>query len=351
MSNHLEMTDEQRSVLGKVEKLLRLAGSNPNQEEAAAAAKKAQDLLLAYNLDAAALGGSDADGKRSEEKLQGGFYKFERDLWYAISEINFCLYWTSSDWIERPEKDRKRKKVQERYSDFAQMYRKQTRHHLVGRKVAVMSTKFMADYLLSTIDRLTYDFISQGLPRNMEGKVVGLSGGLRSRRATSFREGVAEVVAGKLWDRRNDQIAEERKKAREERERFEASGASSSTAVSISSVRQSERDANMDAIYGEGYSARTAAAAAERARALKEAEQAYTAWAAAHPEEAKAEEEKRRKEEKKRSSRSTGRGSRGGKVDKDYDSGAYWAGRAAGKDVGIDPQAEHSSAPKKIGRS
>jgi hypothetical protein len=348
MTNALALDEEQLAIIPRIEKLLRLAGSNPNQAEAASAAAKAQELLLAYNLDEAALGGAGEDGRRMEEKLKGGFYEFERRLWYAVAEINFCKYWTSQDWVERPEKDRKRKKVQERYSAFAQMYRKVTRHHLVGKKVSVTSTRMMVTYLLDTIERLTHEYISGGLPRSADGKIEGLSGALRSRRATSYREGIADTVASKLWARRNDQIAEERRKQAEEEKRFREAGLSDSTALTIASVRQSEEDANNDFLYGEGWSAKQRAQRAERARLAKEAEEEYTRWAAEHPEEARKQEEERRKEEKKNANRRTGRGSRGGRVDRDYDSTAYWAGRDKGEEVGIDPQAEHSSAPRKI---
>lgn len=348
MSNAQALDDEQLAIIPKIEKLLRLASSNPNSEEAASAAAKAQELLLAYNLDETALGGAGEDGRRMEEKLKGGFYEFERQLWYAVSEINFCKYWTSQDFVERPEKDRKRKKVQQRYSEFAQMYRKVTRHHLVGKKVSVMSTVLMANYLLQTIDRLTHEYISGGLPRDLDGKLEGLSGALRSKRATSYREGISDEVVSKLWKRRNDQIAQEKAKEMEAEERFRQAGVSDSTALTIASVRQSEEDANNDFLYGEGWSAKQRAQKAERSRLAREAEEAYTAWAASNPEEARKQEEDRRKEEKKQSSRRTGRGSRGGQVGRDYDSTAYWAGRDKGKEVGIDQQAEHSSAPRKI---
>ena len=115
---------------------------------------------------------------------------------------------------------------------------------------------------------------------------------------------------------------------------------------------ESERDKNMDFIYGEGYSAKRRADQAARAAAARAAEEEYTRWAAAHPEEARAEEEKRRKEraalEKKWARR--GRGARGGSSGKQTDHAAYWAGMDAGKTVGLDPQAE-DRRQKRIGRA
>lgn len=353
VANPMDMTDEQRSVLKTVEKLLRLAGHNTNEAEAAAAAAKAQDLLLAYNLSSAAIGSSD-EGRRGQEKLTGGFYQYERDLMSAVAEINFCLHWVSRDWVPRPENEQKHAKVLAFRSRWRQKHIQRHQHHLVGRLVAVRTTEFTMGYLMQTIERLTRDFVSQGLPRSAEDTVVGLSAALRSRRAVNFREGVAESVCDRLWERRRDQLAEERRKERAA-EALRTAGAtgevSSSTAVTISSVRQTEHDANMDVLYGEGWSARQRAAAAERAQKRKEAEEAYTRWAAEHPEEAAAEEKKRREEERKSSRRrwSGGPGSRGGRTREDYrDEGAFAAGREAGKTVGLDPQTEHKSAPRKI---
>lgn len=59
------MTDMNK-IAEKVQKLLNLAGNNPNQEEAQAALLKAQALMAQYNLDMEALNG--------EEKIQ---YSFE----------------------------------------------------------------------------------------------------------------------------------------------------------------------------------------------------------------------------------------------------------------------------------
>lgn len=350
-----QLDDEQLAVLKKVEKLLRLAGSNENAEEAASAAAKAQELLLAYNLDASAIGGADADGQRGKEKLDGGFYEYERNLWTMLAETNFCLYWNQRDWIDRPENEQLHAKVLKMRSYFRQRHIQVRRHHLVGKKVSVMTTKFMAEYLLGTIERLTREFIASDCRTDAEGRIVGLGAALRSRRATSYREGIAATLVDKLWDRRHEQIAEERKAARKaEMAQADAmaKGASSATALTIASVQQSEHDANMDVLYGEGYSAKQRAQAAARAAARKAADEEYTRWAAAHPEEAKKQAEEARKEERKRSNRrySGGAGSRGGATKEDLrDHGAYNAGRVKGQEIGLDPQTSNANAQRKIG--
>lgn len=107
--------------------------------------------------------------------------------------------------------------------------------------------------------------------------------------------------------------------------------ASSSTALTISSVRKSEEDANYDVIYGEGWSARRAARIAAQAAADRAEREAYTKWAAENPEEAaKKEAEARKKERRRRPSY--------GRQEKERDWGAFSAGSEAGAQISLDQQ-------------
>lgn len=135
-----DMTEEQRSVLSRVEKLLRLAGRNTSAEEAASAAAKAQELLLAYNLSAAALGSAD-EGRRGQEALAGGFYEFERDLMTRVADVNFCLHWVAREWVPRPPSDLAHARNL-RKRGYHRTHFKAWRHHLVGRLVSVETCIF-----------------------------------------------------------------------------------------------------------------------------------------------------------------------------------------------------------------
>ena len=137
----------------------------------------------------------------------------------------------------------------------------------------------------------------------------------------------------------------ERERRRAE-ERAAAAGASLETAVTLASVRQSERDGNMDFLYGEGWSARQRQEAADRARRQAEEEAAYTAWAAANPEEAAKKEAERVKEKRQRQ----GRGYSAPR-EKDRDWGAFRRGSTVGKRIGLDQQAEGGRSGAGIGRT
>lgn len=73
-------------VLDKVKKILALAGNNPSEEEAKAAALKAQELLAKYNLTLKDVEGEDASSK---EKLVFQYYETGVDkAWkYDLSSV------------------------------------------------------------------------------------------------------------------------------------------------------------------------------------------------------------------------------------------------------------------------
>jgi hypothetical protein len=326
------ITDEQRRGLDTVEKLLRLAGKNSNEHEAAAATAKAMAMLADLNLTLASVDESgEGGGRRAEEKLVGGFYEFERDLWASIAELNFCLCWHQKSWVKRPPTNaRKAQMIQD---PFRRTHILRGQFKVIGRMHNIAATRGMTEYLLGTIERLTRQRLHE------DGVTEKVNTQLRSRWAVSFREGIAERIAEKLWDRRQEQIADERRAAREAEERrgreADMAGASTETAITLSSLRKTEEYANIDFVMGEGWSAERRYKRAEAARREKEAREEYTRWAAAHPEEAKKQEEERRKAERKRSSRSYGSAPR----EKERDWGAYRAGREVGESVGIDRQA------------
>lgn len=333
-------TDEQRTVIDKVEKLLRLAGKNTNEAEAAAATAKAMELLASYNLDLSSVDETgEGSGRRAEEKLVGGFYEFERDLWSRIADLNYCLCWHQKTWVPRTKFDAKAERIK---NPFRRTHILRGQFKLVGRQVNIAATKAMAGYLLGRIEQLTRDRLSESWGQER------INTQLRTRWAVSYREGIAIRIAEKLWDRRQEQIDERQAAEEAERRAREAgmAGASTATGVTLHTLRKSERDANRDFLYGEVYSARMAALEAERARREREAEEEYTRWAAAHPEEARRQEEERAAKERKRAQRTLR-----GRQEKERDWSAFSAGYAKGDEVGIDPQASGSRASGSIGRT
>lgn len=314
-----ELSPEAIKAVEQVEKLLKLAGKNTNQNEAAAATAKAMELLAKYNLDMSIVeqnSGSSA-GKREDTKFEGGLYQYQRDLWRAVAELNFCLYWNQYTW----DPNKKRRKA-DRYGERKGGYTFQ--HRVVGRKVNVVATRTMSEYLLQAIERLTrerYPEPSQFFTRS----------------ATSFREGLAETVIDKIAERRKHVLKQEQIKARAAKKAADEvarQGVSTATTLTIADVTKTEHDANIDFIYGEGTSARWAAEEAADAERRRRERDEYTRWAKAHPEEARKKEEERRKA--RRSSWNAGMGDGGKK--RDYS--AYYQGMDKGKEISIDPQTD-----------
>lgn len=313
-----DLTSEQRRAIDQIEKLMRVAGKTQNEVEAATFAAKAQDLLTKFNLDMSIVeqNSGASSGKREDTKFEGGLYHYQRDVWEAVAQLNFCMYWNQYNY----DKDKTRKRNRPSFT---------FQHRVVGRTVNVVVTKNMADYLLSAIERVTrerYPEPSQFFTRS----------------ANSFREGLAETVIGKIYDRRRHLLKADMAKERDAKraaEKLEREGVSTATGLTLSTLRKSEHDANTDFIYGEGTSAKWAAQEATAARRAEQKEAEYTVWAKAHPEEAAAKEAERRKERRR-----GGFGRQSYRDSKPKDYGAYYDGQDKGKAISIDPQAERSKS-------
>lgn len=335
---------EAEKAIDVIKKLLNLAAKAGTPEEAASAAAKAQELLLKHNLDAATVDGAKPeDGKRETAKVEGGFYNHSRRLWESVAGLNFCMYWTQSYMVEGI----KQRHVDGPYSPTVRwkglVQRK--RHALIGRIVNTRSTIAMAEYLEQAIERLLGERL-----RNTSGHHF-------SNWAMSFRKGCVATVIEKLDERRRELVDEEelRMKAAERAAQDAASkGHSTSTTMTIAKLASSEYDANVDFYVGEiGYSARKRAermadrAAAAKRRADEEA--AYTAWAAANPEEARAQAEAdRRREARNEAKRKGPRWSAGDRDNTDW--GAFRAGREAARTISIEPQMGGAGGQAKLGR-
>lgn len=87
-----KLTQEQ--LIAKINKIMALAANNPNEEEAASAAAKAQALLAEYNLTHADL--SKADKPMSDtfvfESTKTKRWTWEPGLGLAVAQLYFCAY-------------------------------------------------------------------------------------------------------------------------------------------------------------------------------------------------------------------------------------------------------------------
>jgi hypothetical protein len=308
-------------VMEKIKKLLKLAGNNPNENEAALAMGKAQQLMEQWNLDAGAVErGAEGPGKRQEEMVEGGFYLYQQELWEEIAKLNFCMYWSQKVLRERGP-DGLRRDQQGRIS------RTKRQHRLLGSKLNVATTVAMSQYLEGAIERITKEEFPG---RKLDNYVM------------SFRQGMAYRLCQKLRQRRMDNLAKEQKAAEEALKR---KGVSTATALTLSSLKEQEDAANYDHEYGEGAWAQRKVWRAEAAEEARIRREAHTKWAQENPEAARREEEKRRKADERAARSSSNQ--RFGKVD----DGAFWRGADKAEKVGIDQQMAEKSSVAKIGRA
>lgn len=360
LNTDVELSPEAQNIIDKVEKLLRLAARNTNEAEAASATAKAMDMLADYGISMETVKQNSGEGgRRVDESLKGGHHAFQRDLWRAVAELNFCMYWSMIVPV------RKRKWVPNKTNTgmVAEYTVSNTRQHrVVGKLVNARSTKVMAEYLEQAIDRALQKVCDE------TGK------DFRSKWGNSFREGAADLVIEKIKARRRERMEEDRRKAQEAADAQETAqnegvgeGYSTGRALTVASITESEKEANLDFLYGEGWCAKQRKEEMEReqywAKYYAEQEARQQKWreenpeeAARQDEEARKENERYRKEEERRQAkrdyywRTKGQYTQG-RAAPAYkgDRSAYREGREAARNISIDRQTEGGTKGRAIG--
>lgn len=315
-----DLTADDLKVVDRIQKLLDLAAKNSSPHEAAAAMAKAQALMEQHNLtsDVVQANSKEGMGRREQAKVEGGTFGFQRELWRAVAELNFCVYW-SQKYLTEGTPGEPLSRVKRR------------RHAVVGRTVNVRTTIAMATYLQGAVERA----LDENLKVSEEDK--------HSNYAWSFRKGVAAELVLKLRERRERNDAREQREIKQrmrEAAAARASGASTSRHLTVAEFSKTEHDANMDFVHGEGWSAARAAERAREAKLDKDMQDAYTAWAKENPKAARSAFRFMAEDGK---TYVYGRASYSGNTrstsSENIDYGAFKAGREAGKSIGLDPQA------------
>lgn len=305
--------EQNDTIIRKIQKLLALANNNPNEQEAASATARVQQLLADYNLELAMVtearvagattATSEAEEKREKTRIsRSAQYKWQRKLWKTIAESNFCFYWVAEVFEGKRGTKSTTSKVRVK------------RHMVLGRESNVMSVRILGEYLEDTIERM--------LPFPNSERL--------SRSANSWKEGAVDRLCSRIVAK-----TEEIKRASEA-----ARSSNNCTGLVLADVHQREYEANYDAQYGSGAWARKVAREAEWQKQYEEernkeavivaplVETEKERLARIKREEAEAEksrkywqkkrEQWRRQEEKERAKR---------------DEGAYWSGYEKADDI------------------
>lgn len=345
-----DINDIDQGLVTKILNLLAVANDKRgNENEAANAMRAAQRLADAHNLSLANLdpeARNKSASKRTDTKLGGGLYVWQRELYAAIAKLNHCVHWCAEEDEEGKVSAYAARKYGAQYARDNKMWGKTWRHRLLGSPVNVLATQMMADYLQSTIERLARDYVDNN------PKMYFIQD------AIAFREGASARIIGTINTQREADIAEQRR----QKEAAQARGDGMSLMI-MDDIADIEHAANYDHQHGEGAWARILAgrAAEEAARqkriaAAEEAARIQKAYDEAHPEEAAARKAKEQADweafvkslgkgssrSRSRSYSSTPRERQQTDREARRSSGAYYDGSAAGSKVSLNKQVDES---------
>ena len=288
------MSAEQEQILEKVKKLFALAGNNPNEQEAALALAKAQEILAKYNLSMAQLDEAKEQpagtAPRTKQKVErSAMFAYQRKVWQSLAEANFCVYWSQKLYTNGV------------FSTY--------HHFLIGSEENVVVVRLMGEYVETTINRLC--------PYN-SGKDVNL-----------WKTGCADRIAERLQEKRRGMEEESRQDA-------------GSTAVTVTDVHDRETHANHVFQHGSDswcpcrrcYAVRSARREAERRDVIETISQAV-------PMKAETEAQRRKREEREERQHKKWREKYYRRANQEYErvnSAAYLSGRIKGDEIGLDKQ-------------
>ncbi len=205
-------------VVERIRKTLNLArNGGATEAEAEAAAEMAQKLMRKYNITMAevdAAGSPGHEGSRRTKQAQKGraAYLFQQQLMVACAEVNFCVV------LKVTEYKRGRPYV--------------TGYQLIGREANVIATQALFDYLMTTTERLAFEYVGCDNTQRL------------SRTATSFKEGCAGRIEDRLRERHQQALAEQAEEARKSNSQAPSSGVA--LAVVLQDVARDEADRNTD---------------------------------------------------------------------------------------------------------
>jgi hypothetical protein len=231
-------------LIARIRKMYALSKDGGATEgEADNAARMVQKLCLENNISLAqveSMGGVGEEGSaRTKTGRKGNaMYKFQQTLMAACADVNFVY-----------------QEVSYRYTNG---HRRAKGYVLIGREANVVATQLLFDYLASTCENLGIEYVGGDNRRRM------------SIEALSFKEGCADRIAERLRTRHEEQLAEQKREARQRNAAASHPSAATGTAlvVVMEDYEQAEADRNNDLRLNkpEGYTT------ARRLRATRRSE-------------------------------------------------------------------------------
>ena len=131
--------EDKSKVIDKIRKLLALSES-ANENEAALAAEKAQELLARYNIDLFEVKDVREEQPVERDSSETRSQSWRRQIYHAVAEMYFCKYYYDS--IQRPS------------STSTRGFVRRDLHFLTGQPHNIDVAKMIAAYLCATVMRL-----------------------------------------------------------------------------------------------------------------------------------------------------------------------------------------------------
>ena len=220
--------EEMEIIADKIRKLMASGESKKatNEVEAQIFLDKAQSLLEQHGLSLLELEkmGKKQDHSRSDSRLTGGLYKWQRVLWKDVAETNYCMYWSIKGLTKGSKYE----------------------HRVLGSKLNALVVRQLAEYLQEAVERITRERFENNPNLYF------------SSAANAYREGMADRLARRLRDRMW-QRKQEADKAK----------AADSTALTVADVEDAEYWANQDYMYGWAPGTAAKNAAEQKIRSAK----------------------------------------------------------------------------------
>jgi hypothetical protein len=243
------------SIIARIQKLLILANdAGATEAEAQLAMEKAQAIMSEHNLTMATISAQGGKGTeaRAKEGLDGqAMFDYQRDLMFVIAETNYCYVSVLYKYTRRGNKG--------------------AGYRIIGTESNVASCKIMFEYLMQTINRLVMIEIGNDHRQRM------------SRYAISWCSGCSSRLRERIADRHNKYLAEQKKKADEEKRKAQHPASATHGALVVVMEDYAQKEADLNADFRNGWepgttarqrSEREAKAAEKTARKFAEAKAA-----------------------------------------------------------------------------
>jgi hypothetical protein len=182
------------AILKRIRALLAMSRGNANENEAAVAAQKVQQLLTDYNLSLSDVENSEP-GRIIEDGdlMTSSSNPWRRSLGTAVARLYLCDYYWQHVYVNAPHRKRP--------------YVRGDRHNFIGLPHNVVVAKEMFVYLVDTVERLAKEGRAKWVRKHGRVHVVEGERVTAPAYENAFRFGCAKRIENRIWERYHEATA------------------------------------------------------------------------------------------------------------------------------------------------